>query len=55
MKMHYRSTSQFNHLLAKDDVGKPKDYVKRLPSVDFAYGKFNTPDDFNVKACKLFI
>ena len=50
--MHKRASSQYNILLAKDDVGTARNYTKRLPSPGFAYGKMNKPDKFNAKAGK---
>jgi hypothetical protein len=42
---NYTTTNVSNHLLLKDDVGRPKPTTRDLPYEGFTYGKAETRDN----------
>jgi hypothetical protein len=50
MKFSSTLTRSANHLLLKDDVGKSKPSIRKLPGFEFTYGKFIEKDPEGAKA-----
>ena len=46
-------SSKTSYLLKKDEIGKPKPSIRKLPEENFAYGKSSGVDKDGARECKI--